>query len=164
MPKYVLAAISLLCAGCTQSDMTAVEAGPDAPPIQTGTIVVNVEGFLDNRGTARLQLFDSAQRWPRNPMRTEMRPIRQRSARFDLDGVPFGEYAIFVWQAEEREARTPLDLHGNSPRLPIAFSNDAETAPGQRGPPSFDEVKFPLDQTKVEITLNVVNPNRFRRP
>ena len=119
---------------------------------ETGTLVVHVEGFESNRGTARLLLFSSERNYLKRPLRSMIGPIRQRRARFELDGLPFGVYAVAVYQEQERDAR-PFDFHISHPYRPVAFSNNVRIEHGQRGPPSFSDVRFLLDKAELEMTL-----------
>lgn len=154
MRKNLLAAILMLHSTIGLADTDAADAPDESSLIDTGKIVVNVEGFESNRGTCRLMLYDSAKGYLKNPIRAELRPIRQRRATFELEGLPYGVYALVVWQEQERDAR-PFDMFANTPYRPVAFSNNARIERGQRGPPSFDKVKFSLDAPEVEMTLEL---------
>jgi len=152
MRKSALAAICFLYSSIGLGGAGAEDTLPESLVPETGTIVVNVEGFESNRGTARLLLYSSAKGYLKNPARAEMRPIRQRKARFELDELPLGVYAVVVYQEQERDAR-PFDMFANTPYRPVAFSNNARIERGQRGPPSFNDVKFSLEEAEVEMTL-----------
>ena len=152
MRKGVLATICLLHSTIGLAGTGAEDADAASIATETGKLVVNVEGFESNRGTARLLLYNSKKGYLKNPVQAKMLPIRQRRARFELDELPLGVYAVVVYQEEERDAR-PFDMFANTPYRPVAFSNNARIERGQRGPPSFNDVKFSLDEAGVEMTL-----------
>ncbi len=152
MRKSVLAAICLLHSSIGLAGTGAEDTDHESVVTETGKLVVNIEGFESNRGTARLLLYNSKKGYLKNPIRSRIGPIRQRRARFELDELPLGVYAVVVYQEQERDAR-PFDFHVSTPYRPVAFSNNARIEHGERGPPSFDNVKFSLDETELEMTL-----------
>ena len=160
MRNSLLAAACLLLLGVSLAEPDAETAADEGNVVETGKIIVNVEGFQSNDGTARVLLFDSANRYPTRPLRREMRPIRQRRARFEIDNVPFGVYGVAVYRELMGDAR-PFDFHMNTPYRPVAFSNNARIGRGERGPPSFDAISFSLNQAELEMSLELL-PSTWR--
>jgi len=157
MRNSVLAAICLLHSSLGLAGTEAEDIQHESAVTETGKLVVNVEGFENNNGTARLLLYNSAKSYPKKAIQQRMLPIRQRRARFELDELPLGVYAVIVYQEQSRDAR-PFDFHAVTPYRPVAFSNNARKEPGERGAPSFDNVKFTLDEAELEMTLVLFRP------
>ncbi len=68
-----------------------------------------------------------------------------------LPGVPHGVYAISVFHDVDGDGALKTNFLG-IPREPIGASNDAR---GRFGPPSFEDMKFQLDDEEVALVINL---------
>ena len=151
MRNCVLLAVCLLGTSMASADPAGGDADSGEAMVQTGKIIVNVEAF-DGRGTIRAGLYNPESRYPTRPMRTEIRRVRQRRARFEFDNLPYGDYGVIAFQ-QVTSNTLPFDFHAITPFRPVAFSNNARRVASERGAPPFDDIKFSLAEPELEITL-----------
>ncbi len=125
---------------------------------QTGKIIVQVNGFKNNNGKARLLLFSSKEKefFPKEKDKAYAKfvvPIKDKQVKFTFENLPFGEYAISVHHDEDNNGK----VNSNFLKIPnegLGASNDAK---GFMGPPSFDKAKVTLKKEQISITINLVN-------
>ncbi len=124
----------------------------------TGKIIVEVKGFENNDGKARLLLFSSNEKkyFPKDKdkaLRKNVVPIVNNQVQFIYENLPYGEYAISVHHDEDENEKVNTNFL-KIPNEGLGSSNDAK---GFMGPPSFDKAKVTLNKEEISITINIVN-------
>ena len=115
-------------------------------------------GFENNTGKARLLLFTDTQKefFPSeqdSALIKRILPIENNQVVFELDSIPYGDYAISVHHDENDDDKINSNWLG-IPKEGLGASNDAK---GSFGPPSFEKAKITLNKPKMSITINMVN-------
>jgi uncharacterized protein (DUF2141 family) len=103
-------------------------------------ITVAVEGLVNDQGSVRCGLFNSADGWP-NPGRQLMGVVAQISggrSKCVFSNVPPGTYAVALFHAQHKETTLPTGLFGK-PEEGFGFSRDASAT---FGPPSFQAAAY----------------------
>ena len=131
---------------------------PISAQAPTGKITVEVKGFENNNGKARLLLFSSNEKkyFPKEKdkaLRKNVVPIVNNRVQFTYENLPFGEYAISVHHDEDENGKVNTNFI-KIPNEGLGSSNDAK---GFMGPPSFDKAKVILNKETISITINIVN-------
>jgi len=138
--------------------LLAADPVPGGAPSGQGVLIVQVAGFENNTGNARLLLFDSSgkKHFPSQDDKAyikKVQPIQANKAVFILEGLPYGDYAISVHHDENADGEVNTNWLG-IPKEGLGASNDAK---GSFGPPSFDKARVTLDKAEITITINMVN-------
>ncbi|MEJ2627499.1 MAG: DUF2141 domain-containing protein [bacterium] len=125
---------------------------------QTGSITVQVFGFENDKGKARLLVFTEKMKeyFPSEQDSAFIRrvlPIEDSKVVFQLDSLPYGDYAVSVHHDENNDDRVNSNWLG-IPKEGLGASNDAK---GFFGPPSFEKAKITLNKPEMSITINMVN-------
>jgi len=119
-----------------------------------GNIVLTVDGFHNDEGTARLALFTSSDGFPDLPEKAiqaldaEIRAGRLKASFVD---VPYGVYAVSVLHDENRNGKMDTNWMG-IPKEGYGTSNDAKSS---FGPPEFDDARFSLDAEDLQLHITV---------
>ncbi len=105
----------------------------------TGTLTVTARGFKNNQGAAAAHLFNKGQMMTLPGYQQKSAEIKNGSAVFAFTGLPFGEYAVFVYHDENKNGQ--LDKAGG-----VSAEGFGQSGSGARtvGPPGFDDCKFEL--------------------
>jgi uncharacterized protein (DUF2141 family) len=148
-PSLALAAAGFAC----QQSPAGVEAVAAAPRPATGApqeLRVRLVGLEDRRGSVRVALFDGAEAFASD---------RQFAGTFttvtasEIDlvfSVPRGTWGISGFHDVNGNGELDTNLVG-MPTEPFAFSNDAR---GSFGPPSFDQIAFPVAAEPVALEMD----------
>ncbi len=125
---------------------------------QVGKIIVQVNGFENNNGKARLLIFSSKDKsaFPKEKDKAYgkfIMPIKDNKVSFTFENLPYGDYAISVHHDEDNNGKVNSNLIG-IPNEGLGSSNDAK---GFMGPPSFDKAKITLNKEQLSIIINMVN-------
>jgi len=130
---------------------TAVLAQPE-----TATLTIRVTGVRNNKGRIALALFQGETGFPGDASKAvclQQAEIDARtgSARFVLQGVPYGQYAVSIFHDENMNGKLDKNFVG-APKEGYGASNNPRK---RMGPPPFDEAKFSLNQPAqfIEIKL-----------
>lgn len=123
-----------------------------------GKIIVNVYGFKNNKGQARLLIFSSKEKdaFPKEKDKAlgkYLAVIKDNKVTFILDNLPYGDYAISVHHDEDNNGKVNTNFFG-IPNEGLGSSNDAK---GVFGPPSFDKAKITLNKSELYNNINIVN-------
>jgi uncharacterized protein (DUF2141 family) len=127
---------------------------PAAPPAGEATLVVQVEGLKDDRGSVRAALYASEDGFPTTPEKALRRvdaPISGGRARAVFEGIAPGGYAVAVYHDENGNGRLDTGFLG-IPTEGLAASNDAK---GFMGPPSFEKARVEVGKGENRITVQV---------
>ncbi|MEE4257236.1 MAG: DUF2141 domain-containing protein [Bacteroidales bacterium] len=125
-----------------------------SPGIPGGELQLTISNIYPVEGELYIAVYDNEQDYM-DIEKTAFRkivPVDSETLVVVFENVPYGEYAISVFQ----------DLNGNGeldekkigiPAEPFGFSNDAR---GKLGPPKYKKARFVLDG-KLSISLRMVN-------
>jgi uncharacterized protein (DUF2141 family) len=124
----------------------------------TGKIIVQVNGFKNNNGKARLLIFSSKDKefFPKEKDKAYAKfivPIKNNQVFFTFENLPYGDYAISVHHDEDNNGKVNTNWLG-IPNEGLGASNDAK---GKFGPPSFEKAKVTLNKEQISIIINMVN-------
>jgi uncharacterized protein (DUF2141 family) len=115
-----------------------------APPGQaTGTLIVQLVDFKNDRGQALLALFRSKQGFPdqvRHATWSKALPIHDRRVEVTIEHVPAGIVALAMVHDEDKDFAMDTGLFG----IPTEGYGASRDAPAQFGPPKFDDAAFAL--------------------
>lgn len=107
------------------------------------TLVVEMRGFRNQKGSALVALFASKDGFPENgdkAVRKVAVPIQKGSAVAVLNDVKPGTYAVAVMHDEDNDRKLKKGAFG-IPKEGYGASNDARS---RFGPPKFDDAKFAI--------------------
>ena len=121
---------------------------------QTGTVIVNVSGIVNNTGLIQIALHNTndGKIFPKskNPYKIIFIKSNKHGVNHKFTDVVPGEYAVTVYHDENSNKKLDRYFFG-PPKENYGYSrNKYHTF----GPPSFDEVKFKVNERKI-ITLKI---------
>jgi len=152
----LLGGLLLVCA-CTP-------ARESAPLTLTGQgrLTVDMAGFRNSQGVARVWLFASAEGFPdeeKGALASAQGDIRDGRCVVTFPHLPFGAYAVSVLHDEDGDNRMSANLFG-LPREGFGLSNGL----GSRrfGPPDFAEARFLflMDGLRVPVKVEYLDRRR----
>ena len=117
-------------------------------------IEVQASGFKNDRGQVMLALHDNADSFPAKPkqaIQTLSSKISNRQAKFIIEDVEPGIYAIAVFHDENGNNILDSNFIG-IPKEGVGVSNNAK---GSFGPPKFDDAKFQFDGGVLQVNITV---------
>ena len=120
---------------------------------KTGTLVVLIDGFENDRGDARAGLCNSPEEYKseRETFRQTVLPVRSGKVEWVLKDLPWGEYAVKVHH--DKNANGILDKNAvGIVKEAYGFSNNAR---GFFGPPDYEAAAFKFDQAAMTIRITV---------
>jgi len=136
------AAAVLLAIGGLVSMATAKAAGPGVLAEQPlATLTVEITGFHNDRGNAKVALWRSRNGFPADESKAERRyeiPITNGRAELTIEGLEPGPLAIAAFHDENDNGRIDRGFLG-IPKEGLGVSRDAK---GTFGPPSFDKARL----------------------
>ena len=137
----------LLLGGCAASSR---EGFPDG----YGTLVLNLEGFRSERGTAVVSLFAGPKGFPDQvlaSLATVTVDIHEGKATATFAALPYRDYAVSVLHDEDGDGQMATGLFG-TPREGFGFSG----YPDYRfGHPDYAAVRFLLVEPQREMTIGM---------
>ena len=122
-----------------------------AGAVDTGTLVVNVEGLKSGDGNLRFALFDSEESFMKQPIRAELVEINELQGTWVVEDLPHGEYAVIVHHDVDGSGEMERHWYGK-PKEPTGTSNDA---PAKFGPPKYKQAKFAFELQELTLTITV---------
>lgn len=127
------------------------------PQSGAATLAVQVSGVRNNRGRIALALFQSDAGFPGDSskaLRTERAEIEAQthSARFVLQGIPYGVYAVSVFHDENMNGKLDKNFVG-APKEGYGASNNPRR---RMGPPPFSEAQFSLNQPEQSVEIKLM--------
>ena len=123
-------------------------------PSGSGTLLLSLEGFRNDHGTAIISLFRGEKGFPddiRAAVKTLTVPIKEGRAAALFTELPYGEYAVCALHDEDEDGEMATSLFG-IPREGFAFSGHPDY---RFGPPAFKQVRFLMVEPQREMTLVV---------
>lgn len=124
------------------------------PDESQGTLIVQVDGFISRDGLLRVLLFDRDEGFPSNAdmaLRRISVPMQSFSGGVRFEGLPFGSYAVGVYQDMNDNRRLDKNLMG-IPSEPVAVSNNPRI---RFGPPKFSAARFDFTSTDTSILIRL---------
>ncbi|MDX1561876.1 MAG: DUF2141 domain-containing protein [Gammaproteobacteria bacterium] len=117
------------------------------------TLVVTVTGIESTRGQVAIALFASEADYEtqKNAVRRAFVDIQNGQARWELDRVPAGTYALIAYHDENGNREIDMRIFG-MPKEPAGVSNDAR---GLFGPPKFKAASFEVRSPSTEHSLKL---------
>ena len=137
----------LVLTGCVLSPPTLFPPG-------SGTLLLSLEGFRNDRGTAIVSIFRDEKGFPEDigaAVKTLTVPIREGKAAVVFTELPYGEYAVCALHDEDEDGEMATSLFG-VPREGFAFSGHPDY---RFGPPAFKQVRFLMVEPQREMNLPV---------
>lgn len=98
-------------------------------------MTIDVAGLKNANGKVMVAVFDSADHFLKQPLRTGTVDAHAGTVHMLLTGLPPGDYAISLFHDQNGNGKLDKNLIG-MPIEPYGFSNDAA---GAYGPPTFQQ-------------------------
>ncbi|MBI2430270.1 MAG: DUF2141 domain-containing protein [Ignavibacteriales bacterium] len=118
----------------------------------TGTLTIRTQHFLNDGGSAVVNLFREHDEIPKKPWRIEKGNIVDGASTIIFENVPYGAYAVIVFHDENSNGI--LDHTLFLPAEPMGFSNEWELTLFS-GMPSFEKLRFRFTEQSAEIVIAV---------
>lgn len=122
-----------------------------------GTLTVDISGFRNNDGAARVCLFDSEKGFPlkaEQAFRTATVDISEKRALAVFRDMPPGTYAVSVLHDENGNGRMDTNALG-LPKEGVGASNN----PGSiLGPPGFEDARFTVGGAEKTVPVTIRYP------
>lgn len=127
-----------------------------------GRLIVEMVGFRNALGVARVWLFTSAEGFPdeeKGALASAQGEIRDGRCEVTFPQPPFGAYAVSVLHDEDGDNRMAANLFG-MPREGFGLSNGLGTR--RFGPPDFAEARFlfMMDGLRVPVKVEYLDRRR----
>jgi uncharacterized protein (DUF2141 family) len=118
-----------------------------------GTLKVTIDGFNNDKGDAKISLFNSKETYLAGNTGVHMAalPIKGGKAQWVLSGLPYGTYAIKIFHDENGNGKLDKNAMG-MPKEQFGFSNNAR---GTFGPPDYEQAKFAFSAANSAITITI---------
>lgn len=118
-----------------------------------GSLRVEVAGLLSSQGSVVFALYDSAERYKKHTKAflSSSLPIIDRTCIWQVDSLPYGEYAVMLYHDENMNGKLDSNLF-HVPQEPYGFSNNKR---GLLMPASFSDSKFSLQETMKVLVIEV---------
>ena len=115
-------------------------------------VTVTLTGIKQLKGKLYLVVYDSQATLQRHKDSVEKRIIQvnETSHKLIFSDLEQGEYGILVFQDLDGDQMLNKNLFG-VPSEPYGFSNN----PQLMGPPKFSEIKFTVNDSNIQITINL---------
>jgi uncharacterized protein (DUF2141 family) len=114
-----------------------------------GTVSFRVVGLESDDGSVRAALNNQKNYDDDGSVRAAALSIEDGTARWTIEGVPPGTYAVRLYHDENDNGELDTNMFG-VPQEPFGFSNDAR---GSMGPPDFDEAAFTVASDSLSMTI-----------
>jgi uncharacterized protein (DUF2141 family) len=149
--RIAIALLAVALTGCAS-------VPPEAPQLRRagdGRVEVEMTGFENDEGQARIALYLGPEGWPDgggSVFATTVTPISGGRAVAVFDGVPAGPFAVSVFHDADDDRELDTGVFG-IPSEGYGFSADAR---GTFGPPSFEQARLDLAAGEtMRITIEV---------
>jgi uncharacterized protein (DUF2141 family) len=127
------------------------------PQSGTGTLSIQVTGARNSKGRIALALFQSDAGFPGDSSKAVHKQqaeidAQTLSARFVLQGIPYGVYAVSIFHDENMNGKLDKNFVG-APKEGYGASNNPRK---RMGPPPFSEAKFSLNQPEQSVEIKLI--------
>lgn len=118
-----------------------------------GKLEIIITGFGNDEGDCWFAIDNSKYVYEREDTVWigKILPIENNKVIVVIDSLAYGEYAVRVFHDENRNGKIDTNFLG-IPDEDYGYSNDAS---GWFGPPSWENAKFILNQTKMKLEIQV---------
>lgn len=127
---------------------------------EQGNLTVHISGIRNDNGIIRIGLYNSEQAYADKSgaglaaLRRAPLPIQNGEAVWQVGNLPYGTYAIKLFHDEDNSGKLKKNWVGR-PKEGIGFSNNPQVI---NKAPTFDEVRFVIDQPQVNVHIDMINP------
>jgi uncharacterized protein (DUF2141 family) len=133
-------------------ELDAAEQGSLPTVPASGRIVVRVFDLRGRQGELRFALYHTKKGFPGKETDAFMKAVVSAGGElpeYVFEHVPFGAYAVSVRHDENRNGKLDTNVIG-MPKEGVGTSNNPRT---KFGPPSFDDARFDLGQSELELRI-----------
>jgi uncharacterized protein (DUF2141 family) len=122
-------------------------------PVEQGDLTVVMSGFDNDDGVVKIALCDTQEDYEAQDQayRGEQTHVKNRSAHWTFEKIPYGEYAIKIYHDENNDNELDTNFLG-MPTEEYGFSNNAR---GTFGPASWEDAKFLFHSAKDTLQIAV---------
>jgi uncharacterized protein (DUF2141 family) len=117
-----------------------------------GTLIINSSYFNNDKGKAVLFLYRKDDKIPSDTYKTISAEIKNRKAVFQIQNIPYGEYAIIILHDENDNGK--IDHSMGLPNEQLGYSNNWELG-FFTGMPTFSKLKFQFSVTQKAQNINI---------
>lgn len=120
----------------------------------TGTIQLEVQNIKASKGSIKVAIFGAEEDFLVDEKAIQGHSVSTTNSNkliIKLDDLPFGTYAIAIYQDINDNNKLDTNLFG-VPKEPYGFSNNARS---KWGPPDYQIAKFELNQKVLKINAAV---------
>ncbi len=120
----------------------------------TTLLTVQITGFEEISGFARMVIFNSEEGFPRDTAQgvySASEPVNSDPVTFTIESLEPGTYAITVYHDEDGDGELDMKFYG-PPSEKVGTSNDAR---GRMGAPSFEDACFTLASEPFEMIITL---------
>ena len=118
----------------------------------SGRLIVELTGMKSDKGQLVYAMWSGSEGWlETNTIREGTSPISDGRSVLSFDDLPYGEYAISVYQDRNDNGKLDTGLFG-IPKEPFGFSNDPKMG---FGPPKYKDSAFTLQAPETTIQISV---------
>ena len=122
-------------------------------PSETGTVVVTIAGCPSDEPLVYCALFDKEPSFLSNTnmFRKERLKSRAGGCAWVLTEVPFGEYAVAVFQDANGNGKLDTDFFGR-PKEPFGISGNPDCS---KAPPRYEDAKLSVSKTDTRVSIRI---------
>ncbi len=131
------------------SAVLATPVHAQSSDVPTGTLTVHVDELDSSEGTVRAELTTAQNYDADGNVRAAALSIQDDTARWTLDDVPHGTYAVRLYHDKDDDGELDTNMFG-IPQEAFGFSNNAR---GSMGPPDFEKAAFTLESDSLSMTI-----------
>jgi len=124
---------------------------PDYITENTDSFVLEVDGLKKTEGELRIAMFSSRETYTKEPTFAVVIPVDSTTVVWQVDELPFGDYAIAVYHDKNTNGKLDTNVLG-IPKERYGFSNNAR---GRFGPASWNDSFFSFDAMKKEHKISI---------
>jgi len=128
-----------------------ISAQDTSSNIQKTTLTITIEGIKKIKGHLLVAVFDHESKFLKDFSLAKRKKIVKNEDTFVFENLPYGTYAISVFQDENNNNSLDTNFLG-IPKEPYGFSNNPSTL---FGPPNFKKAAFKVDQITTSITIKL---------
>jgi uncharacterized protein (DUF2141 family) len=125
-------------------------------PGKTGDVVITITNLKNTKGHIGVRLYNKKEGFPSSDKnvfkQTLLKISDSRTATYVFQDLPYGDYALIAIHDENSNMDMDKNIFGY-PKEGLCTSNNVRL---KLGPPTFDQTKFTLNNTKSEIAIKMV--------
>ena len=133
------------------STFSFAQERPDYITENTASFILQVGGLGKVEGELRIAMFNSQESYTKEPFFAVVLPVDSTTVYWQVDELPYGNYAIAVYHDKNTNGKLDTNLLG-IPKERYGFSNNAR---GRFGPASWNDSYFSFDAIKREHRISI---------